>query len=236
MSLGVGSASAQAQPSTDSSFSEDTRDTEARAQVDEVLARPEFREFADARGKAIQEFFSRLLEWLFRPRDREPSQQIPMFHLPLPGGWFFMLIGGVLVVAVIGYLLFTRLRTGSSVPSGAVAAIAPTDLRERPPEEFLDDASVLAQKGRLREALRALYLATLVALDRRRLITFDPHRTNWQYLRQMPRGEARTLFADFTRIFDHKWYGAEPTTQADYEACRALATRIVAQDVAEVAA
>lgn len=218
------------------SFSDDLGDTEVRGKVDDVLARPEFREFADARGKAIQEFLSKLLEWLFRPREPERVPQIPMFNVPLPGGWFFMLIGAGLILAVIAYLLLTRLRMTTSATGSAVAAISSTDLRERPPEEFLDDAGTLAEKGQLREALRALYLATLVALDRRRLITFDPHRTNWQYLRQMPRSEARTLFADFTRIFDHKWYGAEPTTRADYDACRALATRIVAQRAAEAAA
>ncbi len=212
------------------SFSEDAADTAARARVDDVLTRPEFREFSDARGKAIQDLFSRLLEWLFRPREPTHTPQLPMFHVPLPGGWFFMLLGGLLVASVLAYLLATQLRGARAAQASAVASVTTSDLRERPPEQFLDDAGVLAQRGQLREALRALYLATLVALDRRRLITFDPHRTNWAYLRQMPRGEARTLFADFTRVFDHKWYGAEPTTQADYEACRALATRIVAQD------
>lgn len=255
VSLGVGSARAQDPPTLapneligtapteqpraeplGTSFSEDRADTEVRGKVDDVLARPEFREFADARGKAIQEFLSKLLEWLFRPREPERLTQMPMFHVPLPSGWFFMLIGAGLILAVIAYLLLTRLRMATSPTGSAVAAITSTDLRERPPEEFLLDAGTLAEKGQLREALRALYLATLVALDRRRLITFDPHRTNWQYLRQMPRSEARTLFADFTRIFDHKWYGAEPTTRADYDTCRALATRIVAQGAAEAAA
>ena len=251
--LGVGSAHAQeplSSPPTEfdatpppsgadvltTTFSEDAADGEARARAEAVLARPEFREFSDARGKAIQDFLSRLIEWLLRPREQPQTPHVPVLSVPLPGGWFFMLLGGLLIVVVIAYLLFTRLKKGPAAQASAVAAITSTDLRERPPEEFLDDASVLAQKGRLREALRALYLATLVALDRRRLITFEPHRTNWQYLRQMPRSEARTLFADFTRIFDHKWYGAEPTTQEDYEACRALATRIVAQGADQVAA
>ena len=66
-----------------------------------------------------------------------------------------------------------------------------------------------------------------VSLDRRRLIAFDPHLTNWQYLRQMPRGDLRTAFHEFTRLFDHKWYGHEPTTEDDYARCRELATDIV---------
>ena len=74
--------------------------------------------------------------------------------------------------------------------------------------------------------LRALYLATLASLDRGRLIEFEPSKTNWQYIRAMPRGEARKLFADFTVIFDRKWYGHEPANADDYAACRRLAEQI----------
>ena len=42
----------------------------------------------------------------------------------------------------------------------------------------------------------------------------------------MPRGEVRELFGGFTRVFDYKWYGQEPTTRVDYEGARALAARI----------
>ena len=90
-----------------------------------------------------------------------------------------------------------------------------------------DDAAALAEAGELRRALRSLYLATLVSLDRRRWIAFDPHLTNWQYSRQIPGGAIRDLFRTFTRLFDHKWYGEEPTTLSDYERCRELATQIV---------
>ncbi len=207
----------------------DASDEAVRARVDAVLARPEFREFAAERGAGLTELIARLLAWLLRPREMPRLEALPLFALPMPGAWFFALFAGLLVVGVFAFLWRTyRPRAAQNVPASAGPAAA-RDVRERAPESLLDDAGALAASGALREALRALYLATLVALDRRRLIAFDPHRTNWQYLRAMPRGEARRLFAEFTRIFDHKWYGAEPTALADYEACRALAARIVAE-------
>ncbi len=212
---------------------DDSADSAVRARVDAVLARPEFREFAEARGAGITELLTRILEWLLRPRDLGWLPEPPALALPMPGGWFFLLLAALLVVAVLAYLVSAHRPRAAASPAGASAAVSLADVRERPPAELLDEAGLLAARGALREALRALYLATLVALDRRRLIAFDPHRTNWQYLRAMPRGEARRLFAEFTRIFDHKWYGAEPTALADYEACRALAAAIVAQGAGE---
>ena len=49
----------------------------------------------------------------------------------------------------------------------------------------------LAARGDLRGALRALYVAALVALDRSRLIEYEPRKTNGQYLRGMPHGDVR---------------------------------------------
>ena len=63
------------------------------------------------------------------------------------------------------------------------------------------------------------------------MISFEPSRTNWQYIRGMPRGETRTLFSTFTRVFDHKWYGRENTSMEDYLECRRLADRICADEV-----
>ena len=46
-----------------------------------------------------------------------------------------------------------------------------------------------------------------------------------------PRGPIRDRFRELTRLFDHKWYGAEDTTRGDYERCRELAAEIVADGV-----
>ncbi|HEY8432816.1 MAG TPA: DUF4129 domain-containing protein [Sandaracinaceae bacterium] len=208
-------------------------DREVQAQIDAILARPEFREFAEHRGTGLRDLIERLLEWLFRPRDEPSGIDIPGVDFDLPGASFFITVGAILLVAVGAYLWLTRKKEKSEAAKSE--AVVTSDPRDRPPAAFLDDAARLADAGDLREALRALYLATLVALDRRRLIAYDPHLTNWQYLRQMPRGEARDAFAQLTRLFDYKWYGHEETTREDYERCRALARAIAVETKAEAA-
>ncbi len=206
-------------------------DLAVRAQVRGILARHEFREFGDSRGKSLRQLIEHLLE-LLRPRPKEPTEShlgTAGLHIPMPPPIVFILLGVLLLGGVATYLVLTRRRDREAADEvDASAGDAVADPRDRPPRAHLDDAAVLAEQGRFREALRALYLATLVALDRRRLIAFDPALTNWQYMRQMPDGDARSLFGHFTGLFDHKWYGDEATTLLDYEEGRNMADRICA--------
>jgi hypothetical protein len=197
-----------------------------RERVHRILDRDEFREFDDRREKSVADLISQLFEWLARKLSEQPREaEAPGVSIPMPPGEIFLFLALVLLVGVAAYLIASRLRERSGDKSSGEKA-AEVDPRERAPAEHLDDAATLAAQGRYREALRALYLATLVALDRKRLLTFDPTLTNWQYIRQMPRGEARSLFTSFTRLFDYKWYGDESTTEEDYRAVRGIASRI----------
>lgn len=206
----------------------DPIDREVQGDVEAILARPEFREFDDRRGDGLRDLIERLFEWMFRPREQLPRMDASgLSAIPLPGAWVFLVIGAALLLGVGAYL-FVTYGPRREEEEGAGATVAgELDPRERAPRSFLDEAAELAERGDLRAALRALYLATLVALDRRRWIAFDPHLTNWQYLRQMPRGETRSAFRELTRLFDYKWYGEEDTTLDDYARCRELSAQIV---------
>jgi len=209
-------------------FEVEPRDLGVQGEVDQILARPEFREFEDDRGAGLRDLLDRAFEWLLRPREELPQldgARLPT--IPLPGASAFIAIGVILLLGIGVYLYVTRRRAEAEAHEASALAAVSEDIRDRAPTSFLDEAASLAEQGRLRDALRSLYLATLVALDRRRWIAFDPYLTNWQYLRQMPRGQVRDAFRSFTRLFDHKWYGREDTTAADYERCRALAAEIV---------
>lgn len=214
-----------------SAQAQEASDVEVTSDVQEILSRPEFREFEDTRGRGLRNLFEDLVEWLMRPLSEAPDMTAPSaLPFALPGASFFLVVGAALMLGVFGYLWLTRRRDRVDARRAELSASLSSDLRDRAPVTFLDEASQLAQAGQLREALRSLYLATLVSLDRRRLIAFDPHRTNWHYLRRMPGGEERDAFREFTRLFDHKWYGREGTTQDDYERCRRLASAIVATE------
>lgn len=204
------------------------RDAEVRARAERILSGPEYREFDDRRGQGLRELIARLFADLF---EQEEPSTLPSgpggFALPMPGPGFFLVMGALLVLLIAVYLIGTRERRLPRESASETSAPKAQDPRDRAPTEWLDGAARLAAEGEHREALRALYLATLVALDRRQLLTFDPTLTNWQYLRQLRGLQLRSDFRELTRLFDHKCYGREETAEADYLAARALAERVL---------
>lgn len=213
----------------------DDQATEDR--VATILSGPAFREFSDASEGGgtsddgpswLTRLFEALMRWLEDRQQDEASGAEMGAPMPLPPAWVFVALALALLVAVAAFLLISRRKDEQLGPLGPDAQGAPVDPRERAPEEHLDEAAQLAARGLHREAFRSLYLATLVALDRRGEIDFDPARTNWHYLRQMGASARTGAFRTFTQLFDRKWYGDEHTTREEYERGRALATSLTA--------
>jgi hypothetical protein len=203
----------------------EAQDERVREQLGRILAQPEFREFAEGGSSSVREWFDKLLRWLDQlGQDERKQHDDSSINLPPVPPWLVMSLA-LIALAIIGMYVARAQRAGADRDERAQAA-ADAPLEVTAPVSQLDEAARLAALGDARGALRALYLATLFALDRNRLIEYEPSRTNWQYLRSLPHGELRSAFAAFTRIFDHKWYGHEPATLDDYHACRQLADRI----------
>ncbi len=205
-------------------------DEAAREAAREILARDIFHDVDTRRSEGLSELIERLLAWLLEQEapDAGAGDGIEAPSIPLPGPTFFIVVGVAFAIAVAVFLVLTRRRDEQlATRSVARTAEAVPDPRDRPPEEWLAEAGSLAAQGRYGEALRALYLATLVALDRRAWIRFESSLTNWQYLRQMPAGEAREDFRVLTRTFDVKVYGGEAASADDYARGRTLAERIL---------
>jgi hypothetical protein len=88
------------------------------------------------------------------------------------------------------------------------------------PEDLLQNASLCAQQGDYRGAYRALFLATLLRLDRNGLIPFERAVPNGAYLHALYKQGRKELFdllRPFVWDFDTRWYGAHPTSEADYQ-------------------
>lgn len=226
----AGSARAQEPQGADAVASPrvaNAQDDRVRGEVDTILAQREFREFAEGDSRSIRDLFERLFRWLDQlDEEKNKDHDRSDIKLPAVSPWVLMAIALIALCVIAIYV--ARGRPTRPAAGGAVEPAAPGDLTlpGTQPLSLLDEAARLAALGDARGALRALYLATLFALDRNRLIEYEPSRTNWQYLRSLPPGDVRQAFAAFTRIFDHKWYGHEPATLDDYRACRQLADRI----------
>ena len=201
-------------------------DDDVRARLQEILAQQEFREFAEGDTRSMRQLLDRFFAWLDHLGDdaRQAQAAQPKGRSKLSAWVLFALVAAALIG--LGLLLRQQRRRGQDEQE--VAAAAPSSAV--PPPSPFDEAARYAAQGDARTALRFLYVAALGTLDRRGLIDYEPSKTNWQYLRNLPESDVREAFAMFTRIFDHTWYGHAPATQADYEQCRSLCDRICQTD------
>jgi hypothetical protein len=167
-----------------------------------------------------------LLPWLFGNKSEDEAASPPEAGKPLalPSAGFFLVVAAVILVLLL-LLMLHRARTPRS-DAGALVEAAEDPLK-RPAEEHLQEAVTLSARD-LSLALRSLYLATLVGLERRNLLGLSPERTNGQYLRELPDGDDRRMFASFTRVFDAVHYGARVPSLDDFRTCRMLAERLIA--------
>ncbi len=87
--------------------------------------------------------------------------------------------------------------------------------------DLLSQAEALARSGDLRAAIRKAYIALLLELGERKIITLEQHKTNRDYLRAVRRIE--TLYPNVKQLtdsFELHWYGLARATEADWQTFR----------------
>ena len=174
--------------------------------------------------KAMGRWISDGIEWLInklRPRGG-----------PNPGSWNFASAMSsllfVLVAVLIGvamwllYRIWQRRNRSEEVEAQAVPAVPDLSDENVGAEQLPEDgwtrlARELMEKGELRLALRALYLATLAHLATRNLIMLAKFKSNRDYEREVGRrghalGELVMLFGQNVSVFERVWYGLHEVT------------------------
>lgn len=198
----------------------------ARTRLESILARPEYvtdTEGSNAFIRAMRNFF----EWLakFFPKPRAANA----------GGinWITriaqILVIGLAVVVLLFVLktLYVRFSGRSRKPKTGKTREARIVLGERlEPEatatDLLSEAEALARQGDLRAAIRKAYIALLVELGDRKLISLAHHKTNRDYLnslRSVPQLHSR--MRGLTDSFERHWYGFASATANDWQDFRA---------------
>jgi hypothetical protein len=89
--------------------------------------------------------------------------------------------------------------------------------------DLLSDAEALARRGELRAAIRKAYIALLVELGDRKIISLAQHKTNRDYLRAVR--EVQPLYGEvkqLTDIFEQHWYGLAHATESDWLVFRSV--------------
>jgi hypothetical protein len=73
-----------------------------------------------------------------------------------------------------------------------------------------------------RLAIRLIFQKTLKYLDENEFITWQPQKTNKQYIYEIKNSNLRNQLKSITLIFEKTWYGEYPSTRDEYEKCKQL--------------
>jgi len=185
-------------------------------------------------GNAIERF----VKWL---REKLSSPSTSGTGGPPGAALHWSVYAIMAALATLAALVVWRLRRAGTKPARAMAAggiaVSLQDenlLADRlPEEEWLALADSCASAADFRAALRALYLANLAWLGRRKWIAIHSGKTNREYelevrrkAREFP--EARALFAVNVISFERAWYGKHSVAAEDTDAFRERLQRIKA--------
>jgi hypothetical protein len=203
-----------------------------------------FASWVEAIFKALRGFWEalayaweKLIEWLTGSRART-SKDPSLVSVPAVQTVVYVLLA--IAAVLLGWMAWSRRRLGREKIVTAEAHEALPDLHsdnvsadELPEDRWLQMARELVQRGDLRLALRASYLAVLAHLGQRKLLGIARHKSNLDYRRELARRAAqrRELLAAFEEnvsAFERAWYGRSLVTpevmdrfSANLEAIRA---------------
>jgi hypothetical protein len=169
----------------------------------------------------LQKLLDRLKN-LFKDDSSQPERdapQIPDWVPPLVRGLFY-----VVCIAIIGLIIFlitkipwawTKSGRAKKLKRGGLLEDGEILLSE---DEYLLEADRLIAEGKFREACRALYLASLLRIDKARIARFEPAETNWEHLKRIETSKSRPEqlhFRPTTKAFDLAWYGYRANSAED---------------------
>jgi len=198
----------------------------AKTRLESILARPEYAtdtEGSNALVRAIQDFFEWLAKFFPKPRAANGSGINWITRIAQ------VLVIGLAVVVLLYVLktLYVRFSGRSRQPKTGKKREARIVLGERlEPEatatDLLSEAEALARQGDLRAAIRKAYIALLVELGDRKMISLAHHKTNRDYLNSL-RGvpQLHSRMRGLTDSFERHWYGFANATPNDWQDFRA---------------
>jgi hypothetical protein len=155
-------------------------------------------------------------------REVTPTPLVPdlpsLPHVNLPFlRWVFIGVGlglAIILTILLGPPLLrylTRLR--QKRPSAALAG----DAEVTTAEEAIQRAQQASAVQDYRQAMRLLYLATLLKLDEIGTLRYDRALTNREYVRQVSlSADLSSALRPVVETFDDVWYGYRPLTPAGY--------------------
>ena len=178
-----------------------------RADLDAILARPEFRDvhgptWLDQLRQQLVSFVSHLLERLFR------SSAIPTISRL----FIYGLMG--LAVLALGYFVYRSIAWGTDFH-----AVTPRDLPVSAKEwtVWLSEAHSAAAVSKWRDAIHLAYWAGISFLERQGMWKPDRARTPREYLRLLGNSsEHQATLSTLTHIFELAWYAKRDASEGAF--------------------
>jgi uncharacterized protein DUF4129 len=197
---------------------------EAGRKLAEILSRPEYARKIKQES-ALTRLIRRFLKWL---ADLLPQ---PKPISPGSAGFISRIAQVVVIVLALGVLafvlkmflprLFRDRRPRKKRDKKARIVLGERLEAEESAFDLLADAEALARRGELRAAIRRAYIALLVELGDRKIISLAQHKTNRDYLRALREVEPlHRNVKQLTESFERHWYGLSQADETDWQAFR----------------
>ena len=180
-----------------------THDVILRAR-DEVFARPEFHSRSQDGESVVLTVVRSVASYVIRFRDEHPIAFAVIVAMLL----FTLLI---LVAHIVWTIVVSR--RASYVDDLALPEL---DLRRAAPEEFRERAVRLAGEGRFEDAVRDLYTALLLTLDRRGDLGYARHKALLDYRHEVREPDARAALDDFALGYHPTSFGRRSLPEARF--------------------
>jgi hypothetical protein len=126
----------------------------------------------------------------------------------------------VLVLIVVIIRMMLGLRRATQLPS-RVRGLRTRQRRMQSPEELEQLALKERDREHWIEAIRLLFRACLLRLEKLEKRTMRPGATNGDLLRRYRRSTVYAPLKTMVDTIDQKWYGDRPTLEADFDQCQA---------------
>jgi hypothetical protein len=208
-------------PATGSSASK----ADESRRLEKILKRPEYvRQVQEenALSRVLKRFIRWVLSWFPKPKPMSPGGVGILSRI---AQWVVILLALGVLAFVLNMFLPRLLRNRRPKKKGKEKArivLGETLEPDQTAFDLLAEAEALARRGELRAAIRRAYIALLVELGDRKIISLAQYKTNRDYLRAMR--EIEPLYRNvkqLTDTFERHWYGLAQANEDDWAAFRA---------------
>jgi hypothetical protein len=177
----------------------------------EILARPEF-QWQQGQAIEIPNWLANLYDRFFNFLERMLFRTGTLVY---QGRTLLMIAAALLFIFSLVYI--SRNLSRSLVREAQLAAESSESDELLTSKGAFKRAETLSMQGDYRNAIRYLYLSSLLVLDEQRLLRYDRSRTNREYLQSISSKPAlANPLRKVIEVFDRVWYGFESVDEQTY--------------------